>query len=178
MFNLYDTALFPENCPPPLTPHNRILCWRERIIFVTVELLERKFNFLPIITQYKCYPWSVSQGTFYQIMAIPEKHTSPVTARGNIIHNWEINRIQQIQNLISYKYKLYSFPDHLSPLLLLLRLLHFTPHWAHQPVAYLDCVDAKCKGWEQSSSLMNTVLAEQENIKWKLIAFHLGLIKT
>ena len=102
MFNLYDTALFPENCPPPLTPHNRILCWRERIIFVTVELLERKFNFLPIITQYKCYPWSVSQGTFYQIMAIPEKHTSPVTARGNIIHNWEINRIQQIQNLISY----------------------------------------------------------------------------
>ena len=95
-------ALFPENCPPPLTPHNRILCWRERIIFVTVELLERKFNFLPIITQYKCYPWSVSQGTFYQIMAIPEKHTSPVTARGNIIHNWEINRIQQIQNLISY----------------------------------------------------------------------------
>ena len=102
MFNLYDTALFPENCPPPLTPHNRILCWRERIIFMTVELLERKFNFLPIITQYKCYPWSVSQGTFYQIMAIPEKHTSPVTARGNIIHNWEINRIQQIQNLISY----------------------------------------------------------------------------
>ena len=102
MFNLYDTALFPENCPPPLTPHNRILCWRERIIFVTVELLERKFNFLPIITQYKCYPWSVSQGTFYQIMAIPEKHTSPVTARGNIIRNWEINRIQQIQNLISY----------------------------------------------------------------------------
>ena len=102
MFNLYDTALFPENCPPPLTPHNRILCWRERIIFVTVELLERKFNFLPIITQYKCYPWSVSQGTFYQIMAIPEKHTSPVTALGNIIHNWEINRIQQIQNLISY----------------------------------------------------------------------------
>ena len=102
MFNLYDTALFPENCPPPLTPHNRILCWRERIIFMTVELLERKFNFLPIITQYKCYPWSVSQGTFYQIMAIPEKHTSPVTALGNIIHNWEINRIQQIQNLISY----------------------------------------------------------------------------
>ena len=102
MFNLYDTALFPENCPPPLTPHNRILCWRERIIFVTVELLERKFNFLPIITQYKCYPWPVSQGLFIRLWQYQKNTRHPSRHGGTLSIIGKINRIQQIQNLISY----------------------------------------------------------------------------
>ena len=79
-------TLFPVNCPPPLTPHNGILCWRERIIFVTVELLERKFNFLPIITQYKCYPWPVSQGLFIRLWQYQKNTRHPSRHGGNFIH--------------------------------------------------------------------------------------------
>ena len=54
--------------------------------FCDCRVVGTEIQFSPNHNAIQMLPLARQPGTFYQIMAIPEKHTSPVTARGNFIH--------------------------------------------------------------------------------------------